>query len=378
MEGVSRFKFPRKSSYDRFMEEEGLPVVEGWSIYDVRNIERRPWKRLGGSGAFIQLYGQEDFTGLYVVEIPGRQAVNIERHMYEELYYIIEGKGATEVKTLDGRWQSFEWKEGALFAIPLNAEHRLINTGSGPCLALAETNAPLMIDHFRNRKFIFECDFEFTDRYDGSLDYFVMRQKFVPAPPDRRFGYIDTNFIEDVRNAPFMEGQGKWKGKGFDITGHEMAGNVVVGHYAEFLGGTYSKSHAHVGGAVLLILKGEGYALMWPPEAGVRPYEAGNADKVIRADFKPDSIYSPGSGWYHSHLNTSNENVRELALRYGSAKWSVGFHRVVSNVGGPHVSIREGGTVIDFDLEDPQIRKDFKAELSAKGVPYRMDPKEAS
>jgi hypothetical protein len=297
--------------------------------------------------------------------------------MYEETYYIVEGKGATEIKAPNGKWQSFEWKEGSLFAIPLNAEHRLINTGTGPCIAMAETNAPLIIDNYRNKDFVFGCDFTFSDRYDGSPDYFKMTLKYAPPPPDRGFGYMDTNFIEDLINAPFMEGQGKWKGAGFNVTGHELAGNVMVGHYAEFLGGTYSMAHAHLGGAVLLILKGEGYALMWPPEAGVTPYADGHGEMVVRADFRKNSIYSPGTRWYHTHLNTSDGNVREVALRYGSCKWAVGFHRAASNAGGPHASIRKGGTVIDFDLEDPQIRKDFKAELVAKGVPYRMDPREA-
>ena len=70
MDEMSRTKSPLKTAYDRFMESEGIPIVEGWYVADVRETERRPWKRLGGKGAFIQLYGLEDITALYVVEIP--------------------------------------------------------------------------------------------------------------------------------------------------------------------------------------------------------------------------------------------------------------------------------------------------------------------
>ncbi len=59
MDNMSRTKSPLKTAYDRFMESEGIPVVEGWYVADVRETERSPWKRLGGKGAFIQLYGLE-------------------------------------------------------------------------------------------------------------------------------------------------------------------------------------------------------------------------------------------------------------------------------------------------------------------------------
>ena len=73
MDDMSRTKSPLKTAYDRFVESEGIPIVEGWYVADVRETERRPWKRLGGKGAFIQLYGLEDITALYCGgDFPGR------------------------------------------------------------------------------------------------------------------------------------------------------------------------------------------------------------------------------------------------------------------------------------------------------------------
>ena len=105
MDEMSRTKSPLKTAYDRFMESEGIPIVEGWYVADVRETERCPWKRLGGKGAFIQLYGLEDITALYVVEISPGDALKTERHMYEEIYYILAGSGSTEVVAPDGKAQ---------------------------------------------------------------------------------------------------------------------------------------------------------------------------------------------------------------------------------------------------------------------------------
>ena len=41
----------------------------------------KPWDRLGGNGTYVQLYGTEGTWGMYVVEIPPRKELNIERHV---------------------------------------------------------------------------------------------------------------------------------------------------------------------------------------------------------------------------------------------------------------------------------------------------------
>jgi hypothetical protein len=41
-----------------------------------------PWRRLGGRGGYIQLYGTEGLWGCYVVEVPAAGALNVERHLY--------------------------------------------------------------------------------------------------------------------------------------------------------------------------------------------------------------------------------------------------------------------------------------------------------
>jgi hypothetical protein len=87
----------RDTSYEAWLRQEGIPVIEGYGVEDVTELPRKPWARTGGQGAYIQLTGMEGFTGMYVGEIPAGGSLNIERHLYEKIIYILHGFGATEV-----------------------------------------------------------------------------------------------------------------------------------------------------------------------------------------------------------------------------------------------------------------------------------------
>ena len=53
--------------------------------------------------------------------------------MYEEMYYVVEGRGSVEVwRDGSNKKQSFEWQAGSVFSIPLNTWHRLVNAASSP------------------------------------------------------------------------------------------------------------------------------------------------------------------------------------------------------------------------------------------------------
>jgi len=94
--GIGSWNRPN-SPYDNFMESQGIPIHRGIGVHRVQDLPLKPWKRLGGQGTFIQLYGTEGLWGCYVVEVPGAGALHPERHVYEEIYLVIEGRGTTEV-----------------------------------------------------------------------------------------------------------------------------------------------------------------------------------------------------------------------------------------------------------------------------------------
>lgn len=160
------------------------------------------------------------------------------------------------------------------------------------------------------------------------------------------------------------------------ITCFEMADNSLIGHISEWPAGIYHKAHYHAAGAILLVVKSTGYIYMWPKELGVRPFQNGKGDQVVKYDWKPGSIYSPPDGWFHTHLNTGAETARHVALRLGSRKNPTTLHDASTrdNREGPTTSLREGGTLIEYEDEDPEIRRAFDAALKKNGVQNRMPP----
>ena len=361
---------PPKTGYRLWMEQEGVPIIEGYGVEDVTEIPHRPWARLGGSGAYIDLKGQEGVTGMYVAEIPSGGALNPERHLYEKLVCILKGRGLTEVWQEGQTKQTFEWGEGSLFAPPLNAWHRLINGGREPVLLLAVTTAPLIMDIYRDPNFVLNTDYQFKSRYAGEEGYFNVGDKRHRVG---RHNIWETNFIPDIMTALLDDASVKVSG-GSSIS-YEIADNSLVGHIADWPVGRYHKAHYHGAGAILLILRSEGYLLMWPKEVGTRPYQAGREDAVVEFQWKPGSLYSPPNGWFHMHLNTGREPARQLALRLGGLKNPLGFH-VARNrrMEGVLMSLEEGGTIIEYENEDPEIRRRYQEALRREGIECKMPP----
>jgi hypothetical protein len=149
-----------------------------------------------------------------------------------------------------------------------------------------------------------------------------------------------------------------------------MADGVHVQHIAEWPGGRYDKAHYHAGGAMLLIVRGEGYSLMWPKELGTQPFQNGHGDRVVRVNWREGSLFSPPTDWFHEHFNTGSISARQLAFRFG-ANHVVEFASLHRGT-GTTVSTREGGTLIDREDEDPEIRRLFEAECAAKGTMVDM------
>src|SRR5262245_47769948 len=125
-------------TYDEFMAREGLPIHRAVvGVDDVTALPRAPWARMGGAGTFIQLTGTfQSQRGIYVVEIPGGQALAPEKHLYEEEIFVLQGRGVTQVWQGQGEKLTFEWNEGSVFAFPRNTSHQLFNGGQNPVILL--------------------------------------------------------------------------------------------------------------------------------------------------------------------------------------------------------------------------------------------------
>lgn len=363
-----------ETAYQNWMAEQHVPIHRGYGVKDARTVERAPWALTETPAAFIDLIGMEGFSGMQVVEIPPGGSIAPQKHLYQQLICILAGHGTAEVwlDEAPGRKSTFEWGPFSLFSPPINSSYRLYNVGSAPVLYLAVNDAPMMIDLFHNLDFIFNNPYVFRDRFDGTdADYFTREERFMEGS-----GMIwETNFIDNVDEA-LVDAQ-EAKGAGVKITIFDMAKNSFAGHLTEWPVGRYHKAHHHQGGAILLIARSEGYSLMWPQELGVRPYENRFADQIERFDWGLYSVFSPPTKWFHQHFNTGTETARQLAFRPGgSAINPTGFRRsgsrVVHGKPGVYVSYREGGTLIEYEDEDPRIKVDYERILETAGIASKM------
>jgi oxalate decarboxylase/phosphoglucose isomerase-like protein (cupin superfamily) len=357
-----------KTAYFQWMSRQGIPVVDGYGVEDVRNIAMKPWEKLGGNASFINLYGMEGVTGMYVAEIPAGGALKPEKHFYEKVIVILSGHGATEVWQDGGRKQSFEWGPWSLFAPPMNTSHRMVNGGREPVKFLAVTNAPLLFDVVHNEDFIFNCPYNFADRYSGAEGFFNVGTKRYETGMQHIW---ETNFIMDIQSAALDNRE--VKGAGVRITQFELSGNGLIGHLAQWPAGRYHKAHYHGPGAILLGLQSSGYVLLWSKELGTRPFESGHSDEVVEVKWKEGSVYCPPGGWFHQHFNTGPNSARHLAVRYGSRLHPIGFKIADKrSEDGVYIDVKKGGTLINYEDEDAYIRKHYEDEMKKTGVECQM------
>ena len=123
-----------------------------------------------------------------------------EKHLYEEIFYVVDGRGSTEVwLDSDSKKHIFEWQAGSMFSIPVNAYHRIVNASSSPALLLSGTTAPNLMNLLNNVGAIFETPYQFRDRFSGADDFYKYRDDVEPDPV-RGLAMRRTNFIPDIVN----------------------------------------------------------------------------------------------------------------------------------------------------------------------------------
>jgi quercetin dioxygenase-like cupin family protein len=369
--GYLHYKQP-PAPFDLFMREEGIPIYRGIGVYDSRELPLGDWKRTGGRGTYIQLSGIQGKTSLYVAEVPAAGALHPERHMYEERFIVLEGRGSTEVWRGGGdRKHAFEWQPGSVYSIPLNAWHRIVNATSAPALLLAVTNAPAIIDTFQNRRFVFDNPFDFSERFDDQDDFFKPRDDLEPHPIQGR-AMIRTNLLPDAVGCYLPLDNNR--GPGYRWISPSMVGNTILqGFIAEYPSGRYSKAHYHDSGAVLVCLRGKGYSLTWPVDLGTRPWESGKGELVKQQDYVPGGMISaaPGGGnWFHQHFAVGRDPFRVFNFTGTARNYRAQEGELVAGVGAEMGS--QGGRALPYAEEDPRIREYYQSRLAEEGVEFQM------
>jgi len=150
---AKKFETEKETPYTRWIAEEGLEIFDAMYVPDLHTVELKPWARRGGRGVYLNHDASRTSNDSYVCEIPAGQQLAPQRQLYEEMIYVLDGRGSTSVWTDDERKLSFEWKKGSIFAIPLNTWHQHFNgSGGEPARFVSVTNAPVIINWFRSNR----------------------------------------------------------------------------------------------------------------------------------------------------------------------------------------------------------------------------------
>ena len=364
-----------KSPYQLWRESQGLDSVTGFFIQNIFTHPVKPWAARGGSGVFINLDGAQGFNDSYIYELAPGESSAVIKHVYDELIFVLSGRGATTIWNDESKKQSFEWGRGSYFALPPNASHQFHNaSGIEPCRFYAMTAAPRVIDTFKDLGFVFDNPYRFKDIFDDEPGYF--------SQTEWTKGW-QTNYIADVyalapkrrasaeevaakARAARAEGRG-WKSVGrFLVAGEEsqrnysatmLKGTVRAGIAFGSQPGTHPPPHRHGPGIHVTVLDGHGYTLLQSPAM----------DQTVRVDWQPGTVFVPPEGWWHAHYNTGPEPWDWLRIGWGSEKPKPG--------GGTYDYSRtpqEGGDQISFDDMDPAVHLEFEEELKRKGTPCLM------
>ena len=328
------------SAYKRWQQGEGIPIYTGSYVNDLHSVVVAPWDRTGQKGAFVNLAAQEIDDGQVNEIAPGGQT-KVQRHLYESLIYVVDGRGATTIwQTENGPKQTVEWQRGSLLSPPLNCFYQHFNLdGAQPARLYAATTAPTAINFVRDTEFVFNCPYEFKSRYAGEENFFSDPGEHLARTEWR------TNFIADLRTFeldPYPE-----RGGGGVNMHFEIANNASRAHISQFQPGTYKKGHRHAAGAHVIVLEGVGYSLLW---------NEGEEKERQKIDWKDGAVVSPGHGEFHQHFNTGPEPAKYLALTFGNV--------VVVAEGVEHQ--------IEYEEEDPEVFELYASECAKHGAEVKM------
>src|SRR3989442_6713427 len=234
---AKKFSTEKDTPYLRWVRGEGLDIISAHYVRNLRTVELKPWARRGGAGVYINHEASRTSNDCYVCEVPPGKKLEPQRQLFEEMILVLDGRGSTTVWNDQGRRITFEWKAGAMFAVPMNCWHQHFN-GSGQAGAryVAVTNAPPVINLYEDIDFVFNTRFDFKQRFNGEPDYFAAKAQ---ADGLR----LETNFIPDGVNVPVADTAER--GAGSRMVRFNLAKGNIPGHISQFPVGTYKKAHAH-------------------------------------------------------------------------------------------------------------------------------------
>jgi mannose-6-phosphate isomerase-like protein (cupin superfamily) len=344
-------------SYLEWAAGQQIPVVEGLAI-DLDSVATAPWPRLGGGcrGAFLHLRGRGDFLALQLIEIPPGAQMDWTHHLYDEVFYVLSGRGSTSIEMGESETHRFEWGARALFSPPLNARFRLANRGSEPARLICGNNLPFLMNVFRNERFLFDHPYAFPERVGRPLS-FAGEGAFLPVASGRHMW--ETSHIPDLGAFALPEWEARGAGnRNINII---LSDSSMHAHVSEMPAGTYTKGRRHDAGVHVMAISGAGYTLVWK-----------EGEAFERLELRPGAVFALTEDTLHQHFNPGIEPLRYLAISIGSDRYPM-LARKLERRQVFDASVKDGGLQIDYADQDPRIHALWRDEIAETGAASRME-----
>jgi hypothetical protein len=314
------------------------------------------WKEWGDGvqGCILNL-GQQQAVDQHVIEIDPEAQTIPRRHIYESFFHVRKGKGRIELwRENPTKKITFDWQAGSLFSVPLNFNYQLFCTSrdEGARIVIGNT-LPLLLDVFRSEQFIWNNSWSFKERVlgkDTSSSLFDPKQwvQYNKKTFDRAW---ECNFIPDVEKFSLQDYP--MKGPGVKIMRFTLCESTYGCHIMEIPIASRTTVHRHGAGAVVHVIEGEGFCVL---------FEEG--EKFVPYEIRPGSIYAPRSAEYHGHFNTGNSAMKHVAFR-GSA----GPANVMGSPKYSYMRLHQSGSqMLAFDEEPPELMEYYKSQLKKHGI----------
>lgn len=343
--------------YLEWVQKEGIPVVEDFGV-DLFKVPTRPWARLDINGAAVHLKGRGDFVNMFLLDLPPGKSSSPQRHLYEEVVYVLEGRGSTVIEVGAGGRHSFEWGPRSLFAIPLNVSYRHFNgSGAERARMISTTNLPAVLNMFHSEAFVFDNPWHFQERI-GDPKYFRGDGDMLPTPDGRSIW--ETNFVPDLGVIVLKE----WaaRGAGSKNIRFLLADGTLHAHISEIAVGGYKKAHRHAADFHVMCITGRGYTLLW--------YK-GDKD-FHRVDWGYGTVFAPPDQMFHQHFNLSPQPARYLATAMGNPRYPFTETKRKTLSGGVSTSVKQGGDQIEYEDQPAHIHRLFLEEAKKAGIEVHM------
>lgn len=236
--------------YDNWARAQGVPIVTA-PVVDLAKVETAPWARFGVNGAICHVEGRCDFLTVFVLDIAAGRATKPMRHTYEDMIYVLDGRGETEVILCDGEIRRLAWAPGSLFSVPVNATciHRA--PGQSAVRLASFNDMRYLMGLYRNEAFLFDNPAKFAKRQQRACD-----QRWIVDPA--------AEPVHEYNEAARA-----------DIT---LADSVIGAQVIEVRAGESDLAHRQMQGRHLLCVEGEGYSLSFESADGSithRPWKRG-------------------------------------------------------------------------------------------------------